>query len=103
MNKKVFKMGIMYLRSAGMKNTPEFEKEQVEVWWQSLKDLNDRLFLETCKELIKKESWFPAIADIRKLVKHPDDPVLAAAYKRLEKIEEGRKNVSRIKLTEKSV
>ena len=103
MIKKVFKVGIMYLRSAGMKNTPEFEKEQVEVWWQSLKDLNDRLFLETCKELIKKESWFPAIADIRRLVKHPDDPVLAAAYRRIEKIEEGRKNVQRIKLTEKSV
>ena len=102
MIKKVFKVGIMYLRSAGMKNTPEFEKEQVEVWWQSLKDLNDRLFLETCKELIKKESWFPAIADIRKLVKHPDDPVLAAAYKRMDKLKEGR-NVRRIKFTEKSV
>ena len=102
MNKKVFKMGIMYLRSAGMKNTPEFEQEQVEVWWQSLKDLNDRVFLETCKELIKKESWFPAIADIRELVKHPDDPVLAAAYKRIEKLKEN-KNVQRVKLAEKSV
>ena len=103
MNKKVFKMGIMYLRSAGMKNTPEFEQEQVEVWWQSLKDLNDRVFLETCKELIKKESWFPAIADIRELVKHPNDPVLAAAYKRIEKLKEDNKNVQRIKLAEKSV
>jgi len=59
MIKKVFKVGIMYLRSAGMKNTPEFEKEQVEVWWQSLKDLNDRVFLETCKELIKKRIMVP--------------------------------------------
>jgi len=96
MNKKVFKMGIMYLKSAGMKNTPEFEKEQLSVWWQSLNDLNDRLFLETCKELIKRESWFPAIADIRKLVKHPNDPVLAAAYKRIEKIEEKSNHVRRI-------
>jgi len=103
MEKKVFSTGLMILEVAGMKNPPEFTKEGREVWWQALKDLNDRLFLETCKELIKKESWFPAIADIRKLVKHPDDPVLAAAYRRIEKIEEGRKNVSRIKLTEKSV
>jgi len=114
MDKKAFKLGIMYLRSACLKNTPEFEQEQVEVWWQSLKDLNDRVFLETCKELIKKESWFPAIADIRELVKHPDDPVLAAAYKRMdklrineikvdkEKLKEG-KNVQRAKLAEKSV
>ena len=86
MNKKVFKMGIMYLKSAGMKNTPEFEKEQLGVWWQSLNDLNDRLFLETCKELIKRESWFPSIADIIKLVKHPNDPVLAAAYRRIDKL-----------------
>ena len=87
MNKKVFKMGIMYLRSACLKNTPEFEKEQVEVWWQSLKDLNDRAFLETCKELIKKESWFPSICDIREAIKHPRDPILAAAYRRMEKLE----------------
>ena len=96
MNKKVFKMGIMYLKSAGMKNTPEFEKEQLGVWWQSLNDLNDRLFLETCKELIKRESWFPSIADIIKLVKHPNDPVLAAAYRRINKIEEKNNHVRRI-------
>ena len=96
MKNKAFQLGIMYLKSAGMKNTPEFEKEQLEVWWRSLNDLNGMEFLQACKDIIKKESWFPAIADIRKLVKHPNDPVLAAAYKRINKIEEKNNHVRRI-------
>ena len=83
MQKKIFSLGIMYLRSAGMHNTPEFEKEQLGVWWESLRDLGEVEFLQTCKDIIKVESWFPAIADIRRLVKHPEDPVLAAANRRL--------------------
>ena len=79
MQRKSFSLGIMILTAAGMKNTPEFEKENTEVWWIALKDLNDIDFLHTCRELIKKESWFPAIADIRRLALHPDDPILAAA------------------------
>ena len=102
MQRKTFSLGLMYLRAAYLKNTPEFTKEQLEVWWISLNDLNDEDFLQTCKEIIKIERWFPAIADIRELVKHPNDPVLAAAYKRIEKLKED-KNVRRIKLAEKSV
>lgn len=86
MEKKIFSLGLMFLTSAGMKNTPEFEKEQVEVWWFSLKDLDGVDYLHTCRELIKLESWFPAIADIRRLVNHPSDPVLAAANRRLAKL-----------------
>jgi len=86
MQKKSFSLGLMILSVAQMKNTPEFTKESREVWWQSLKDLNDIDFLHTCRELIKVESWFPAIADIRRLVKHPSDPVLAAANRRLAKL-----------------
>ncbi len=86
MQKKTFSLGLMFLRSAQMKNTPEFENEQLEVWWFSLKDLDGENYLHTCRELIKVESWFPAIADIRKLAKHPDDPILAAANRRLAKL-----------------
>ena len=79
MEKKEFSLGLMVLTSAGMKNTPIFEDENTEIWWISLKDLSGIDFLHTCRELIKKESWFPAIADIRRLALHPDDPILAAA------------------------
>ena len=86
MQKKEFSLGLMYLRSACLKNTPEFENEQIQVWWISLKDLDGVNYLHTCLELIKVESWFPAIADIRKLVQHPSDPVLAAANRRAAKL-----------------
>ncbi len=86
MQKKEFSLGLMYLRSAQMKNTPEFEKEQIQVWWISLQDLDGVTYLHTCLELIKIESWFPAIADVRKLVQHPSDPVLAAANRRAAKL-----------------
>ena len=86
MQKREFSLGLMYLRSAQMKNTPEFENEQIQVWWISLQDLDGVTYLQTCLELIKIESWFPAIADIRKLVQHPKDPVLAAANRRLAKL-----------------
>ena len=66
MQRKTFSLGLMYLRAAYLKNTPEFTKEQLEVWWISLNDLNDEDFLQTCKEIIKIERWFPTIADIRK-------------------------------------
>lgn len=82
MRKKVFSLGLMYLTSANMKGTPEFEKQQLEVWWQSLRDLGDMVFLQTCKDIVKVESWFPAIADVRKLAKHPEDPILAGAERR---------------------
>ena len=90
MQKKSFSLGLMILSAAQMKNTPEFEKESREIWWQALKDLNDIDFLQTCRELIKVESWFPAIADIRRLVQHPSDPVLAAAYRRAAKLKLAR-------------
>ena len=86
MQKKEFSLGLMYLRSAQLKNTPEFENEQIQVWWISLQDLDGVTYLQTCLELIKVESWFPAIADIRKLVQHPSDPVLAAANRRAAKL-----------------
>ena len=86
MQKKTFSLGLMFLRSAGMKNTPDFETEQIEVWWFSLKDLDGVNYLHTCRELIKAEEWFPAIATIRRLVQHPADPILAAANRRLAKL-----------------
>ena len=96
MEKKTFSLGLMFLRSAQMKNTPEFEREQLEVWWFSLKDLDGQNFLHTCRELIKVESWFPSICDIREAVKHPKDPVLAAANRRLARLKEPEKKVLEI-------
>ena len=96
MQKKSFSLGLMILSVAQMKNTPEFTKESREVWWQSLKDLNDIDFLHTCRELIKAESWFPSICDIREAVKHPKDPVLAAANRRLARLKEPEKKVLEI-------
>ena len=58
-------MGIMVLQEAKMKNTPEFTKITLEVWWRLLKDIPDELYLTACDNIAKLDTFFPAIGEIR--------------------------------------
>lgn len=65
MLKKTFSMGIMVLQAAQMKNTPEFRAETLEIWWRLLKDIPDKLFLNAIDSIVKLNTFFPAIGEIR--------------------------------------
>lgn len=57
LTKKTFKIGLTILSACGLKIE---EENQIEAWWQLLKDLDDNLFAETILEICKeKQQWWP--------------------------------------------
>jgi len=66
MKKITFNLGLKYLQNAGLRQTPEFKKEQLDIWWELLQDLTDDYFLTTCKKIAMESVFFPSIGEIRK-------------------------------------